>query len=64
MKITDIIASFGSQAELARAVGLKQPHVYQWKERGSIPAWRHVDILKAAKQRGINLTREDLEGAK
>ena len=64
MKITDIIESFGSQAEMARCIGLKQPNVFYWTKSGKIPTWRHADIIAAAKKRGIALTREDLEGAK
>ena len=38
------IEHFGSQAKLARALGVKQPSVFAWVEDGEIPLPRQYQI--------------------
>ncbi len=55
-----LVEKFGSQAELARAVGVSQPTVWAWKRRGVVPARRIGPLLKKAHELGIQLNAEDL----
>lgn len=57
MEYEDLIRHFGSQAEAARALGLKPPSVSEWKKKG-VPHPRQAQYelltkgkLKAAKLR-------------
>lgn len=43
MTYDDAIKHFGSQAKLARALNVRQPSVYEWRERG-IPLVRQYQI--------------------
>lgn len=45
---------------LAADLGKPYPTVAAWKQRGSIPAQYDVDLVRAAKARGHDLTFEDL----
>jgi DNA-binding transcriptional regulator YdaS (Cro superfamily) len=38
------IKFFGTQAELARVLGVKQPSIAEWKEAGEIPEARQYQI--------------------
>lgn len=59
-----IIEKFGGQTALAKALGKTQSTVQHWAKTGIIPAQRHASILKAAEERGIDLTPGDfLRGA-
>jgi len=42
MKTKDVIAHFGSQAELARVLGIKPPSISGWGE--DVPALRQLQI--------------------
>lgn len=55
-----IIEKFGGQTALAQALGKRQSTVQHWAKTGIIPAQRHAAILKAAEERGIDLTPGDL----
>lgn len=40
----DLIAHYGTQAEIARVLGCKQPSVSEWFENGVIPEGRQYQI--------------------
>ena len=44
MKTRDVIEHFGSQAALARAIGIKQPSIQDWGE--IVPPLRQLQIEK------------------
>lgn len=44
MRTADVVAHFGSQAALARALGVKQPSVQDWGE--IVPPLRQLQIEK------------------
>src|SRR5215218_2935356 len=50
-----VIAGFGSQSALARAIGARQSTVQHWAKTGQIPSWRRPEIARAAEERGIAL---------
>lgn len=39
-----VLQHFGSQAEIARALGLSQPSVFEWFASGEIPDTRQYQI--------------------
>lgn len=51
-------------ADLAKDLGKPYPTVAAWKQRGSIPARYDMALISAAKQRGRNLTLEQLARAR
>ncbi len=57
--IDRIIGIFGTQRELARALGVDQSSVSGWRRRGSIPARRQARILEIAAERGLDLGPAD-----
>lgn len=44
MKIQDVITRFGSQAEIARAVGLNRATIAEWFTSGKIPLCRQYQL--------------------
>jgi DNA-binding transcriptional regulator YdaS (Cro superfamily) len=50
MTYDELIDHFGSQAEAARSLGLKQPSISEWKKRG-IPPLRQLDIQRRTRGR-------------
>ncbi|MCB9169563.1 MAG: helix-turn-helix domain-containing protein [Flavobacteriales bacterium] len=59
-----VIDKFGGQSALAKALGKTQSTVQHWAKTGIIPARRHASILKAAGEKGIDLSPTDfLQGA-
>lgn len=45
MNIVDrLVEQFGSQAALARELGISQPSVSDWRTRGRVPAERVLDL--------------------
>lgn len=54
-----IIAKFGTQAELARAIDRAPTTVNRWALSGYIPGPRQAEVMAAAKKRGVKLTAED-----
>jgi hypothetical protein len=42
------LAHFGSQAEIARVCGIKQPSVAEWFEAGAIPEGRQYQLVLAS----------------
>ncbi|WP_201151272.1 hypothetical protein [Rhodovulum sulfidophilum] len=55
----EIFEIWPSLAEMARDMGEKYPTVAAWKRRG-IPARRDADVIAAARQRGFDLTYEQI----
>lgn len=56
-----VIARFGGISKLADALGHKHVTTVQgWKDRRFIPVRRWPEVLKAARDQGIPLTRDDL----
>lgn len=60
--IAHIVQLFGSQSALAKAAGVTQPSVAEWVSAGRIPTKRIRAILLAARERGLDITAEDLIG--
>jgi DNA-binding transcriptional regulator YdaS (Cro superfamily) len=60
LRAADVIARFGGQSALARSLGLNQSTVQHWAKTGQIPVWRHAEVLRAARERGIALERSQL----
>lgn len=57
-----LVARFGTQAQLAREVGVGRSTVWMWLHRGRIPSRHWPAIAAAARRQGITLTMEDLVG--
>ena len=53
--VQEVIGAFGGLRPLAKALGVAVSTVQGWKERDSIPATRHEDILKAAAEQSLML---------
>jgi hypothetical protein len=54
-----VIAKFGSQAELARLTGKRPGTIQHWTKTGVIPAKWHSRLLALADELGINLSPSD-----
>jgi hypothetical protein len=54
-KANDVIARFGGQSALARAIGVNQSTVQHWAKTGQIPSWRQEQVQRAAETHGILL---------
>ena len=59
MKASEIIALFGSIADLARDLGVPMTTVSSWGRANQIPAWRQPKLLELAMARGITLATTD-----
>jgi hypothetical protein len=57
--VDKIIATFGGQANLARALGLPARTVTAWAERGAIHDKHKPGILNAARANSLPLTEAD-----
>ena len=55
-----IIAKFGGQSSLARALGIKQSTVSHWAKTGTVPARWHSKIIQAAADQGLTVEAGDL----
>ena len=53
--VQEVIRAFGGLRPLAKALGVAVSTVQGWKERDSIPAVRHEDILKVAAEQSLVL---------
>ena len=51
----ELIARFGGQSALARALGVNQSTVQHWSKTGHVPSWRRDQIERAAQQQGVML---------
>jgi len=56
-----VLSKCGGAKTVARWLTLPYATVYGWADReyGVIPAYRHYDLLKAARAHGIDLTPSD-----
>jgi hypothetical protein len=55
-----VVAKFGGQSELARALSTRQSTVSHWIKTGDVPVRWHDKILSAAADRGLDLSAGDL----
>lgn len=62
--IPQIIAEWPNCAVLARRLGRKPVVVQRWLSRGRIPGENDADLVRIAKEDGINLSFEDLAQAR
>ena len=51
-RANEVIARFGGQSALARALGVNQSTVQHWSKTGQIPSWREEQIARAAASSG------------
>jgi hypothetical protein len=59
--IKALIDLWPSRAELAGDLDTSVDRVHKWaKPGGSIPAWFHADLLRAASARGFTVSADDL----
>lgn len=56
----DIIRRFGTQAALARALGVGPTTVNNWVTRGHIPSRHWPKLVRLANRRGVRLSLEEL----
>jgi hypothetical protein len=64
MNITEtIINKFGTQKQLAEALGIRQSNVSYWSKTGSIPAKWHSKIIECAGNLGIAISASDFINA-
>src|SRR5437868_1968077 len=54
-----VIAKFGGQSALGRLLGKSQSTVQHWAEAGRIPAKWQSELLRLARERGIDLSPSD-----
>lgn len=40
----DVLAHFGTQAAIARAIGCQQPSIAEWFEKGAVPEGRQYQL--------------------
>jgi hypothetical protein len=59
MTASDIIARFGTIADLARDLGVPMTTVSSWGRANYIPDWRQPKLLELAACRGISLSTTD-----
>jgi hypothetical protein len=59
MKASEIVARFGSIADLARELGVPMTTVSSWGLANQIPPWRQAKLLELAAARGIPLSTTD-----
>ena len=59
--ISEIIDGFGGLTAMSEATKIGITTIYQWRNRGSIPPWRHDAIKKAARRHKVALPESFLE---
>lgn len=59
--VTRIVAIFGGQTALARAIGTRQSVIYGWVDRGCVPSRRVHQVIEAAEKLSppVSLTPAD-----
>lgn len=55
-----VVRAFGGVRAAARLLNCEASTVSRWKQSGKVPAGWQKEILKAAWERGIDLTAHDL----
>lgn len=58
--LVNAVQAMGGQSELARAIGAKQQHVWNWLNRGRVPAEHCPAIERETRARGSPVTCEEL----
>ncbi len=58
--VAEIFSLWGSDAEVARDIGISYPTVSSWKQRGSIPVAYWRPLIRAARRRGHPEVTADL----
>lgn len=61
--VYDIISLWPRRADLASDVGVSVDAVHKWAQAGSIPARYQLGVLSSARQRGFDLTADDMVAA-
>jgi len=63
MTVSDLVDKFGGLRPMSRALGGKDltTSIFYWKKVDKIPSWRIDAVLRAAKECGLKVIREDLE---
>lgn len=56
-----IISRFGTQSDLARALGIRPSTVQYWASKGKIPAKWHQKIIKAADRVGFRISPSEFQ---
>jgi hypothetical protein len=57
---SDIIDLFGGTGVVADLLGANQSAVSMWRARGGIPGKWHLPLLRLARERGVELSDEEL----
>ena len=64
---TEVLQKLGGPADTARALNVARQAVYRWtwpRERGgtggTIPQKHHLSILRIAKERGVEISADDM----
>jgi hypothetical protein len=60
--VARIVRQFGSQQALGGILQISQSSISDWVKAGRIPARHQRAILLAARERGLDITAEDLIG--
>lgn len=63
MQVESIIKRLGGEAAIASAFDLSEKAVWQWSNRNSIPGRWHLSLLRLARERGVELTDDELLSA-
>lgn len=56
----DIFEAFGGNSALARAIGVKISTAGEMRRRGTVPPDHWLKLMRAAEERGITLTSDQL----
>lgn len=59
MKGKPVVSAFGGLSAAARAIGVPVTTVQHWRDKDSIPHWRHEQVRKAANAQGVALPADD-----
>lgn len=63
-RVNNLISRFGSQSDLARAIGTKQSTVQYWSSTAKIPIKWHAKIIAAGKVIGLHIDPIELQGSR
>ena len=54
------IREFGGVRKLAKALGIDPAAVSRWKRRGTVPSYIQKKLIQTAKEKGLEISAEDL----
>ncbi|MNU45837.1 P63C domain protein [compost metagenome] len=63
-RVNNLISRFGSQSDLARALGTKQSTVQYWASTGKVPIKWHSKIIAAGKSIGLHIDPIELQSSR